>query len=319
MRGDAQPDRCLESGLNSFWPSNSRAMRIALATCSNLPSFEVDDRPLIDALEARGAEVHRPSWDDRAVDWRAMDACLIRTTWDYMDRCDEFVAWAERAASLTKLFNSSAVVRWNTDKRYLRELEEDGVACVPTLWLDRGTAPDVGAMARERGWDRAFLKPTVGASASGTFRFETDAAGVGAATEHLAELLPEQSFMLQPYLHSVETAGELSAVIVDGQLTHGVRKVPVKGDYRVQDDYGATDELFEFAPDESALSHRIVDLASERLGERGLLYARVDYLRSEDGELLLNELELVEPSMFFRHAPEAAAALATSLLARLES
>ena len=293
-------------------------MRIALATCSNLPSFEVDDRPLVEVLETLGVEVLQPSWDDCSFDWRSVDACLIRTTWDYMDRCDEFVAWAEKAGSLTKLFNSSAVVRWNTDKCYLRELEDDGVACVPTLWLERGSTPDVGAMARERGWDRAFLKPTVGASASGTFRFETDEVGVRAATEHLVNLLPTKSVMLQPYLHSVETLGELSALIIDGQLTHGVRKVPVKGDYRVQDDYGASDERFEFTPAESALSHEIVTLASERLGEKDLLYARVDYLRSEGGELLLNELELVEPSMFFRHAPEAARVLATSLLARLQ-
>jgi len=294
-------------------------MRIALATCSNLPAFEVDDRPLVLALEARGAEVLQPSWDDASFDWQACEACLIRTTWDYMDRQAEFVAWAERVGALTRLFNSSRVVRWNTDKRYLRELEAAGVACVPTLWLERGERPDLRALLREQGWSRAFLKPTVGASASGTLRFDLDEAGLAAAEAHLEQLLPSFHFMLQPYLRSVETAGELSAILVGGQLTHGVRKVPVAGDYRVQDDYGASDERYEFNEEGSRLSHEIVRMASERVGEPELLYARVDFLHGEDGALLLNELELVEPSMFFRHAPEAAVALADELLARLQS
>ncbi len=292
-------------------------MRIALATCDSLLPSEVDDEVLARAFESRGVEVTHPNWDEPSFDWGACDACLIRTTWDYMDRREEFVTWAGRVSSELELFNPASVVRWNTDKSYLRELEEDGIAGLPTVWLARGETPDLARLLREREWPRAFLKPTVGASASGTLRFDASDEGLAAAMAHLDQLLPTQEFMLQPYMSSVESAGELSAIFVDGVLTHGVRKVPVPGDYRVQDDYGASDEPYSFSRAERELACRVVALAAERLGERDLLYGRVDFLRDDVGRLLLNELELVEPSMFFRHAPQAAVALADGLLARL--
>ena len=88
-------------------------MRIGLATCRDLPDWEVDDRPLHDALTARGVDLHHPVWDDPTVDWDAFDAVLIRTTWDYMERQEEFAAWAER---VPRLLNPAHIVRWNTHK-----------------------------------------------------------------------------------------------------------------------------------------------------------------------------------------------------------
>jgi hypothetical protein len=111
--------------------------------------------------------------------------------------------------------------------------------------------------------------------------------------------------MLQPYLSRVETDGEVSAIFVDGRLTHAVRKVPVAGDYRVQDDFGVSDYPIDF-PD-PALAKAAVDAAG-----RPLLYARADFLISDNG-LQLTELELVEPSLFFRHAPHAADVLAGAI------
>ena len=118
--------------------------------------------------------------------------------------------------------------------------------------------------------------------------------------------------MLQPYVEQVERDGEWSAIFIDGDYSHGVRKVPVAGDYRVQDDFGATDMPATFTVDELALARSIVEAV-----EADLLYARVDFLRDEHGDLRLTELELVEPSLFFRHAPEAAERLADGLLRRL--
>ena len=84
-----------------------------------------------------------PAWDAPEVDWASFDACLIRTTWDYMERRDAFVAWAERLETQTRLFNPAATVRWNTHKRYLRDLEARGARLAPTVWLSRGDAADV--------------------------------------------------------------------------------------------------------------------------------------------------------------------------------
>ena len=284
--------------------------RIALATQTNLPDWEVDDRPLHAALAARGAEVHHPAWDDPTVAWSGFDAVLIRTTWDYMERRDAYLAWAEQVATVSRLFNPPDVVRWNTHKSYLRDLEARGAALAPTLWFSRGATPDLSALVRERGWARAFLKPQVGASALETLRFTCDPTGLATASAHLQRTLATRDMMLQPYLAAVESEGELSAFFIDGQLSHGVRKVPVPGDYRVQDDFGAHDEPYTFEAEDRALVEGIAALAGP------LLYARVDLLRDDGGRLCLNELELVEPSLFFRHAPEAADRLAEALLAR---
>lgn len=280
-------------------------MRLALATCSALPSWEVDDRVFHEALVARGVEVRHAVWDDRNVDWTSFDAVLIRTTWDYQEKRAAFVAWAEQLP--IPLYNPADVVRWNTHKSYLRDLEARGVPIVPTEWLRRGTTPNIASLCQSRGWRRAFLKPCVGATARETLRFD---AGNPAAEQHASRLLANEDLMLQPYLWRVESEGEFSAIFIDGELTHSVRKIPVPGDYRVQDDFGATDTLVDF-PD-VALARRTLDAVS-----RKLMYARTDFLIAEDG-LRLVELELVEPSLFFRHARHAAERLADAVVRRLK-
>jgi glutathione synthase/RimK-type ligase-like ATP-grasp enzyme len=277
---------------------------IALATCASVPDWEVDDRVFHEALAARGIEARHCVWDDPGVDWSSFDLVVIRTTWDYQEKRDGFVAWAQSVP--VPLHNPPAIVRWNTHKSYLRDLEARGVAVIPTEWLSRGTTVDVAALCRRRGWGRAFLKPCVGATSRETLRFDADDPS---AQRHADRLLPNEDLMLQPYLSRVETDGELSAIFIDGELTHAVRKVPVPGDYRVQDDFGAKDYLIDF-PDVS-LARRAVEAINGNV-----LYARADFLMAEDG-LLLTELELVEPSFFFRHGRHAADRLAQAISKRL--
>ena len=131
-------------------------MHIALATCRDLPDWEVDDRPLHDAFRARGVELASPAWDDAAVDWSAYDACLIRTTWDYMDRRDAYVQWAQRTAAATRLFNPADIVAWNTHKRYLADLESKGVPVLPTVWCEVGATVDLGRRWPARAGRAAF-------------------------------------------------------------------------------------------------------------------------------------------------------------------
>jgi hypothetical protein len=283
-------------------------MRIALATCRNLPAWERDDRPLHAALRGLGVDVRLPAWDDAAFDFGACDACLIRTTWDYVERRGEFVAWAERVGAACPLFNRPEIVRWNTDKTYLRELEARGVAIVPTVWLERGAEPDIGRLLADRGWTRGFLKPVFGSTARETLRFDARGEGLAQAQRHADRLLRREALMLQPYYDTVETWGEGSVIFVAGRMTHAVRKVPRGGDYRVQDDFGACDEPYAPSAAEQAWAHDVLERAPH-----GLLYARVDLLRDEQGAPRLTELELVEPSLFFRHAPHAAEGLAEAL------
>lgn len=286
--------------------------RIAIASCKKLPDREVDDMPFVEALAARGAVAETIPWDDAATDWSAFDACVIRTTWDYTARRDEFVAWARRVAATTPIFNPPDIIEWNTHKGYLRQVASGGVPIIDTVWLDRGTDVDLEAVLRERGWQRGFMKPAVGASSESTCRFDRTPEALSRATTHARSVLASHDLLLQPYLESVESEGEASAILIDGVVTHCVRKIPVKGDYRVQDDYGASDELFDASEAFLDIARRAGACAAD-----DLLYARADFLLDGGGHWRLTELELVEPSLFFRHCPEAAEHLATSLLRRL--
>ena len=284
-------------------------MKIALASCSNLPGWEIDDQPLIDAFLERGFSVSNPSWDSD-VDWSIFDVCLLRTTWDYTLHIEAFLEWVNRVSQQTVLLNSSEIIHWNSDKRYLKELSEKGVPIAPTVWLEE--QQDIETILQERGWDKAFLKPLVGACAYDTLRFSIDEAGI--AQQLLHKVLGTCGMMLQPYLKRVETEGEYSAIYFSGTLSHCVQKIPVSGDYRVQDDYGAFDQAIEPLPGLTTLAQQALEAIEE-----DWLYARVDALRMEDETWVLNELEMIEPSLFFRHSKTAAMQLVEATLEKIKS
>ena len=288
----------------------NQSVKIALATSRNIPETEVDDRPLQRALQERGAATEWVNWD-ADVDWSQYDACLIRTTWDYMERKEEYLRWAQRVALTTQIYHPPGIVKWNLEKTYLRWFAERGFPVLPTEWFTPGEPVNLAERLHERGWRRAFLKPTVGATSRRTHRFSDNRAELARAQEFLDQALQEEGMMLQPYIAEVETEGEMSAIFIDGQLTHGVRKIPVPGDYRVQDNFGAKDEFYTFTDSELRLATDIV-----RACPFDLLYARADFLRTQ-GQLRMIELEIIEPSLFFRHHEPAATALANALLQRV--
>ena len=286
-------------------------MKLALASCRSLFAWEVDDRPLHRVLQARGVAFDQPAWDEPGVDWGAYDAVLVRTTWDYTERPAAFRAWTEAVEGRTRLFNAGPILRWSAHKAYLADLEAAGVSVVPTAYVDEPV--DLAELLAERGWERAFLKPVVGASASGTRRLGAEVGPEDQA--HLEALVAGGGAMVQPYRSSVEARGERSLLLVEGALSHAVHKLPRPGDYRVQDDHGATDRAT--APREAELdqARRALAHVAERFGEAPL-YARADFLEGPEGPELC-ELELVEPSLFLRHRFAAAEDLAGALLARL--
>ena len=287
-------------------------MNIVLATCRDLPESEQDDRALHEALAERGVDFELIPWDDPETEWGMFDACLIRTTWDYDSRLEEYLAWVDHAGAVTRLFNPPEVIRWNAHKSYLRDLERVGVPVVATQWGKRGGELDVKDVVEERGWDRGFIKPAVGATSVDTMRFDATSEGLLAAQRHVDALIKQGDVLIQPYLERVETQGERSAIFVDGAMTHSVVKRPVAGDYRVQNDFGASDEPVELTAEEL----RLTDMVCRVAETNHLLYARVDMLRDADDHAVVTEVELIEPSMFFRHSREAAEKLADALIAR---
>lgn len=289
---------------------------LAFATCQNLPAHEHDDVTLHAMGRARGFTIAQPVWNDPQVDWEAFDAVVIRTTWDYTRHLEAFTAWTQHVSTQTQLINPHAVIGWNCDKRYLRAIEAEGLPIVPTTWVDSLTQPlDLEAWAstqRAQGHTRGFIKPVVGANASGTHRFDlTDGAARQRAQRLLEEQLAHGALMVQPYRQSVESFGEVSLICFGGEVSHAVQKIPVKGDYRVQDDWGASDRAVDWRRDFASLEPLALDAlaCAERLTGERLCYARVDFLRTDEREdcFEINELEAIEPSLFFRHGHHAEA------------
>src|SRR5215207_5595527 len=125
---------------------------VLLVTYSKVPYLSSDDRQLLAALREAGIDAGPAVWDDPGVDWGAARMAVLRSTWDYFHRHKEFLAWAERVAAATQLWNPIAAVRWNSHKGYLRDLERHGIPIVPTLWLEAGSSADLRDIMREHDW-----------------------------------------------------------------------------------------------------------------------------------------------------------------------
>jgi len=283
---------------------------VALATCAELSLLTPDDQVLLAALRRRGLRADPVVWSDLEFEWSRARLCVIRSTWDYMTRLEEYLAWAEQVAKVAPLWNPYQVIHWNTHKSYLEELAGRGVRVVPTVWLERGAGIDLEALLIEQSWSDVVIKPAVSATARETIRLAST--GLTAAQAHLDRLLAVEDMLIQPFLRRVESEGELSLQFIEGEFTHAVRKRPVPGDYRVQDEFGGS-------MDPAAPSADELQFAAGALQAAGLetLYARVDVMRDDDDALCLSELELVEPMLYFRQHPPAAERLADAILRRL--
>lgn len=279
-------------------------MHIALATYRALPQLAKDDQLLQAALTARGHRADAVVWDDPDVAWQHYDLIMVRSCWDYHLRPAAFRAWITRLETLgVPLWNPPALLRWNLDKRYLLDLAGRGVPVVPTLYLERRTIPDLAALLAERGWSEAVVKPAIAATAFHTWR--TRAAAAGAVQGRLATLLAERAMLIQPLMPQIAD-GEWSLLYFGGAFSHAVLKRPAPGDFRSQDDFGATIEPRRAPP--ALVTQGLAMLAQL---DEPWLYARVDGLLV-DGVLTLMELELIEPSLFLDAAPAAAEQLAVA-------
>ncbi|MHB8814222.1 MAG: ATP-grasp domain-containing protein [Steroidobacteraceae bacterium] len=285
--------------------------RVALVSARAARHLDGDLAPLLAALDEAGADATGADWDDPEVDWAAFQLALLRSTWDYMDRFAEFLAWADRTAQLTVLLNPPPVIRWNTDKHYLRELARAGVATVPTQFVEPGesAAEALERFLREEGTAAEWVvKPGVGAGSRDAARYARSEERT--ASDHIERLLDAgRSVLLQPYFDQVDLHGETALIYFAGRFSHAIRKGPL-----LQRGTAPTDGLFAQehitprTPDAAEL--RIAELALAALPFATPLYARVDLIRSGEGRPRVLELELTEPSLFFAHAPGAARRLA---------
>lgn len=275
---------------------------VLLVTCAAWPAGEPGGDLVVRELADRGVSAAWVAWDDPGVDWAEARRVLIRSTWDYERRRDEFIDWARKVQQLTTLVNTAQVVEWNTDKIYLLDLIGTELPVVPTLGVDSEfeLAPAVAA------FEPAVVKPRVGAGGRGVVVFDLEPGGPEGLDE--SQLQPGP-WVVQPLVESVHTEGETSVFVLGGRVVSQVRKLPAPGEIRVHEEYGGTAEAVEVTAEAGDLALRAVEVA-EKLLATVLPYARVDLMRLADGQLVVSELEVVEPGLYLDVVPGNAAAFA---------
>ena len=285
-------------------------MRIAyLASPVTLPgsptrrsdAFEHDQ--MMDALSVdKRLNYEAVSWDDPTADWSGYDAVVIGTVWDYWDRMEAFLPTLDEIAAQTALYNPPSLVRWNSHKSYLKDLETRGAKLIPTVWLETVTPKTAKAAFEKLGSDDLVFKRQVGAGAEGQHRLQPDTP------------LPDlpHPMMVQPFLGSIQSEGEYSFIFIDGVLSHALVKRAKPGDYRIQSAYGGTEERIEPSSDDLSAACAIIETLEEPP-----LYARVDMVRGAEDQLLLMELELIEPFLYPLQGPALGNRIGDALLRRL--
>jgi len=256
------------------------------------------------ALDAGGVDATMAEWDDPAVDWDDFALVVIRSTWDYASRRDDFLAWA---SSMHHLLNPYGVVEYSSDKHYLADLQSLGLRIVPSHFCDVGMEPEF--------FDGDFVvKPSIGAGSRDARRYtEVDH---DEARLHVAQLHAKgRDVLIQPYVDAVDTEGERALIFIDGEFSHAMRKGAMLNVHEL-------DRSALFRLDQMSLAHDepdAVHYAQRVLAAKGfshLLYARVDLVRTDAGWAIM-ELELVEPSLFLTYNKEAPSKLTRAIKQRL--
>lgn len=283
-------------------PGSGSGVAVAYVTCEPRQPMWEDDLLSAEALAAHGVKVEFVAWDDPDAGWRGFDRVIVRSAWDYADRLDDFLAWCDRIGP-GLLRNTPDLIRWNSDKRYLAELDGSGLPVPPTLLVaPLGPVPDLHG--------EVVVKPVVGAGARDTGRFRP---GARAGLLELLESMGRRGriAMIQPYLHEIEETGETGLMFFGGEFAYALKKRAFLEPDRVapaEDGPGPasamTDETLvspgEADPGEIGLGRRTVEWIAGKFG-RAPLYLRVDTLLTEQGPVLM-EVEAIEPGFYLDQA-----------------
>ena len=285
-------------------------IRLAVATCSLFPEVYPDDVYFVEVLQRLGVQPTLCVWNDPAVDWTAFDAVLIRTVWDYFQHYSAFLAWLDTLDRLgVPTINDTRLIRWNSEKRYLLDLEQQGIPIIPTRVARANKLFDV--LQSMTGQD-VVIKPTVSGGAWHTVR---GTVGNPDFQQALALLPTYLDYLVQPFVPEIASNGEWSLLYFADRYSHAVIKHPASGDYRVQEQHGGT--AVQSVPDPAIVETATRALAAATtLGYREQAYARVDGVLV-DGQFRIMELELIEPLLHLAIRPDAAERFAEHMAERL--
>lgn len=296
---------------------------IALVTADPESSGEVDgDLPLLAAaLASIGIVVATPDWRDEDVDWTAFDLAVLRSTWDYSLFPGEFRQWLADVSAATRVLNCPQVIGWNLNKEYMVGLHRQGIATVPTELAT--TANEVAARLADVKAQAVVVKPTVSAGSRDTGLFTRG----DPAAQQLGETIIAmgKSALIQPAIPSVATEGELALILIDGVRSHAVTKGPLlaHGGGLIGGQYSEVISAVEPTAEQWDLAEATAAAAVAAIGnracciEQSLLYARIDIVAGQDGQPLVLEAELFEPSLFVETAAGSADRFAAAVQRRL--
>jgi glutathione synthase/RimK-type ligase-like ATP-grasp enzyme len=255
------------------------------------------------ALEAKGLKVIRKDWASENFDWTSTQYAIFRTTWDYFDRFDEFFQWFKKTQGVLTFINSPEIIYWNLDKHYLFDLDKKGINIPKTVFIEQGEKRTLKELFTKQAWEKAILKPAIAGAARETYLIESkDAENYEVK---LQELISKEAMLFQEFQENIQSHGEMSLMMIAGNYTHAVLKKAKSGDFRVQDDFGGSVEIYTPTKDEISFAEKAINACPHQP-----LYARVDIFYDNEKQLALGELELIEPELWFRNCPEAANRLA---------
>ena len=265
-----------------------------------------EDRLVQKALEEKGLSVKRMDWATPNFDWSQAKTVLFRTTWDYFNRFELFSKWLEEVSTQTTLINSHHLIHWNMDKMYLKDLKNKGVNIPDTIFIEKGVDTTLAALHKGNNWQETVLKPTFSGAARHTYKLNDSS--IAAHEAVFKELIAKEHMMLQVFQHNIVEKGEISMILIDGKFTHAVLKKAKKGDFRVQDDFGGSVEVYIPTEKEILFAEKALMACPEKP-----IYARVDLFYDNNNELAVGELELIEPELWFRNNHNAANNLADTI------
>ena len=270
----------------------------------------IEDKLLMDAIEKHGLSTKRVSWDDQQFDWSTTKMAVIRATWDYFHRIDEYRDWLNVVKNQTNLINPYSTLTWNLDKRYLKDLFEKGINIPETRFIEQGDLRSLSSICEITQWEKWVLKPAISGAARHTYLFDKET--ILDHDEIFRKLIDKEAMLLQRFQPSVMEMGEWTLVIINGQYTHAVLKKARPGDFRVQDDFGGTVHDHEASQEEIDFAEKVMSTVNPVPA-----YGRVDIIRDVCGNFAVQELELIEPELWFRNCPQAATLLADYLVNHL--
>ena len=303
----------LSSSSNEVIAQNPEATRgsVALVTCREALGIDYDMPLLLEAVRAAGIAVDEVCWDDESIDWSTYDQVVIRSTWDYHRRYDDFMQWVRAVSSVSTMSNSLDVITWNTDKHYLAEVAAMGLPVVPTVFIEPGQENWLKHVLELLTQGDVVVKPAISAGSNDTERHSN----IDVAQKHITELLSAQrSVMLQPYMADVDLYSETGLVFIEGKFSHAFAKGALLAQEKnMSGGLYAEEEIGVRLPtaEQLLIGERAVKWLTSRFGK--LLYARVDLLPTARGPVII-EIELTEPSLYLLLHPGAAAELANALI-----